>query len=345
MKSHKMSLPDHHTSILKEAVLFDTLKIVALPLEFMAMDAGDLQFLRSYLQTEFGALRRELSEISQRLPHKAHEPMSKDVFERRVSNVVMKLERSDSQSLSPNPITNTRRISFNGLSPRPPLSTQPTIEVKTPETHHFDSNEVESVRDEDEEDEDAVQVTHVGDSFPDLVVDEVSMPSLPGSMPDKGSLAKTPSKRFAQSSVASQKWAESMESSQQKLNIFEHKVEKGDAFGRGMGLVTTAQDKAKTTTFKSTFHAKCHKLVTSSNFELLTIFLISSSALQIGLSTNWMAENLVGDTSEVHRVIEVVYCIIFTVELTLRLVAYRLEFFTQAGPEETGDTGIHTGSI
>lgn len=32
-----------------------------------------------------------------------------------------------------------------------------------------------------------------------------------------------------------------------------------------------------------------------------------------------------------HRVIEVVYCIIFTVELTLRLVAYRLEFFTQVG--------------
>jgi uncharacterized membrane protein YraQ (UPF0718 family) len=46
-------------------------------------------------------------------------------------------------------------------------------------------------------------------------------------------------------------------------------------------------------------------VVTSNYFELLTIFLISSSALQIGLSTNWMAENLVDTTSSEHRIIEV----------------------------------------
>lgn len=44
-----------------------------------------------------------------------------------------------------------------------------------------------------------------------------------------------------------------------------------------------------------------------------------------------MAENLVDTTSSEHRIIEVIYCIIFTAELMLRLTAYRLAFFTQVG--------------
>ena len=284
---------------------------------------GEWQALRSYLKTEFGVLRKELSDISQKLGV-SDASMSKDVFERRVSNVVTKLERRDSQGLSPNPISNTRRLSFqtlslSNLSPRPPPSFEPALETK------YDS-EVESVSDAEEQME--IQDLHTTSS-PDLIVNEASMPSLPGTIPEKdATLSKSFSKKFQQSSAASQKWAESMEG-QQKMGLFDHKGQKNDKFGRGMGLVSRAQDQSKTTTFKSTLHQKCHKLVTSGTFELLTIFLISSSALQIGLSTNWMAENLVGKTSEVHRIIEVVYCIIFTSELTLRLFAYRLEFFTQ----------------
>ena len=125
--------------------------------------------------------------------------------------------------------------------------------------------------------------------------------------------------------------------------------ETADAFGRGMGLVSRAEDAKQAKVFSSNFHRQCYKVtllskkkkrflthvlwkvcnaryqvclevciafpfiaftctevVTSNCFELLTIFLISSSALQIGLSTNWMAENLVDTTSSEHRALELV---------------------------------------
>eukprot|EP00434_Breviolum_minutum_P011876 symbB.v1.2.010478.t2/scaffold679.1/size173156/14 len=269
--------------------------------------------------------------------------MSKDVFERRVSHAVMKLERSnsirDAQAVTPV----TRRISLSVVSPHPPLgplATEPMEDQMnqnqvTEKYHfHFESNEVESVDDGDDDEIQAKTIDSVNrEDSTELVGDVIgiqALPELPGAVqPDsKETLTKTPSKKFKQES---QRWAASMESTNQKLNIFEHKKETAGAFGRGMGLVSRADDAKQAKIFSSTFHRQCYKVVTSNYFELLTIFLISSSALQIGLSTNWMAENLVDTTSAEHRAIEVAYCVIFTAELILRLVAYRLEFFTQVG--------------
>ncbi|CAL1166896.1 unnamed protein product [Cladocopium goreaui] len=308
------------------------------------MDSADWKAIHHYLQAEFGILRQELSDIGQKLGNARWdtEKMSKDVFQRRVSNAVMKLERSDSMHRPVTPVT--RRISLSVVSPR--LSPPPQIvhvehetendncnfdekEMKETENQltRFDS-EVESVNEVETE----IQPVITGDGFPHepVIGDLVGTPSLPGSMPSesKDILTKKNSKKWEQ---ASQRWADSMEGSQQKLNLFEHKKETADAFGRGMGLVSRAEDAKQEKSFSSNFHRRCYKVVTSNYFELLTIFLISSSALQIGLSTNWMAENLVDTTSSEHRIIEVIYCIIFTAELMLRLTAYRLAFFTQVG--------------
>eukprot|EP00435_Cladocopium_sp_Y103_P042561 s1176_g11.t2 len=311
-----------------------------------AMDSADWKAIHHYLQAEFGILRQELSDIGQKLGNSRSdaEKMSKDVFQRRVSNAVMKLERSDSMHRPVTPVT--RRISLSVMSPRPP---QILEHVKPLETDRDDSDDCNSFNVENETenqltrfDSEVESVNEVveteiqpvtmdtGDGSQPVIGDLIGTPSLPGSMPSesKDHLTKKNSKKLEQ---ASQKWADSMESSQQKLNLFEHKKETADAFGRGMGLVSRAEDAKQEKSFSSNFHRQCYKVVTSNCFELLTIFLISSSALQIGLSTNWMAENLVDTTSAEHRIIEVIYCIIFTAELMLRLTAYRLAFFTQVG--------------
>ena len=128
----------------------------------------------------------------------------------------------------------------------------------------------------------------------------------------------------------SSKWVQGLKREDAKLNLFERKNEALGMVGRGMGLFAGAED-VHTKIFRSDFHRKCYVVATSSYFEILTILLICSSALQIGFSTNDMAERLVTETAGVHRALEVTYCIIFTLELCVRLVAHRLEFFTQVG--------------
>ena len=128
----------------------------------------------------------------------------------------------------------------------------------------------------------------------------------------------------------SSKWVQGLDAEDAKLNLFERKNETVGMLGRGMGLVAGAEG-IHTKVFRSDFHRRCYAIATSSTFEILTILLICSSALQIGFSTNDMAERLVTETAQVHRTLEVTYCVVFTLELGIRLVAHRLEFFTQMG--------------
>eukprot|EP00439_Symbiodinium_sp_Y106_P052054 s2947_g6.t4 len=126
------------------------------------------------------------------------------------------------------------------------------------------------------------------------------------------------------------KWVQGLDREDAKLNLFERKTEPVDMVGRGMGLVAGADD-FHVKVFRSAFHRRCYNIATSSSFEIMTILLICSSALQIGFSTNDMAERLVTETASGHRILEVIYCIVFSLELSVRLVAHRLDFFTQVG--------------
>jgi len=72
-------------------------------------------------------------------------------------------------------------------------------------------------------------------------------------------------------------------------------------------------------------------VVCSSLFDLCTCFFIVSNAAFIGVQTDYMARHVTDKIPFTFRVIESIYCAIFTMELLLRLAVHGRKFFTMSG--------------
>ena len=69
------------------------------------------------------------------------------------------------------------------------------------------------------------------------------------------------------------------------------------------------------------------RLLTSSCFELCVTILIVSNLIFVGIQAEYVTSNLTTTMPITYRVIEYTYTAVFTVELLLRVYAYRFGFF------------------
>jgi len=72
---------------------------------------------------------------------------------------------------------------------------------------------------------------------------------------------------------------------------------------------------------------KIVRLVLMPHFDYLVCFLIMLNALSIGILTDYVAKNLATSIPTVFRVFETGFCLLFAVELVLRIYVYRCYFF------------------
>ena len=293
------------------------------PVDLMAFGHDEaFDALRDYLQEEFHGLRKEVAAVLDQLQKaEAHPqselfgthsltgtPMSKNMFKAAVSDRVRKLSAMASEVT---PIVRRRRLSlptsWSGTSSQE-VHELPLAQLKPPQRE----TSIDGVETASEGVEEFILPADVPGTVPEIpappkkivLVDaepetdqihEANATS--GPTFDSEGIPRTLSKKDL-------KWAQGLEREDAKLNLFERKTETVDVVGRGMGLVAGAEDfQAKV--FRSEFHRRCYAIATSSSFEILTILLICSSALQIGFSTNDMADRLATETTFVHRVLEV----------------------------------------
>uniref|UniRef100_A0A7S4QBX5 EF-hand domain-containing protein n=1 Tax=Alexandrium monilatum TaxID=311494 RepID=A0A7S4QBX5_9DINO len=78
-------------------------------------------------------------------------------------------------------------------------------------------------------------------------------------------------------------------------------------------------------------HSVCCRLVTGSYFDSVVCALICLNALSLGIQTDYVASSRTMVVPLGFRVVEGIFCGIFTLELVLRMFVYRLSFFTRAG--------------
>eukprot|EP00930_Biecheleria_cincta_P055191 TRINITY_DN4153_c0_g2_i1.p1 TRINITY_DN4153_c0_g2~~TRINITY_DN4153_c0_g2_i1.p1 ORF type:complete len:673 (+),score=91.94 TRINITY_DN4153_c0_g2_i1:265-2019(+) len=107
----------------------------------------------------------------------------------------------------------------------------------------------------------------------------------------------------------------------------DHEV--GDITKNAMGLVGRVDTGSRI--FKSKSQERVFSVVHSTSFEMFTLVVIFASALQIGLSTDYMVSNQRIRTPPGHRAAEIVFCVFFTLELLLRIFVHRCEFFSMWG--------------
>jgi len=74
-------------------------------------------------------------------------------------------------------------------------------------------------------------------------------------------------------------------------------------------------------------------LVETTEFAYASAFLVVLNSIAIGLQTDYRARQWRDDTPRVFRICDVVFCVIFGLELGIRLVAYGCKFFTMNGWE------------
>merc|ERR1719261_1036751 len=63
-------------------------------------------------------------------------------------------------------------------------------------------------------------------------------------------------------------------------------------------------------------------LVCSVNFDYTSALFIVANSVVVGVNTDWVAQNIGKDPPFTFRVFDLVFCVIFTVELTLRLFVH-----------------------
>jgi len=81
----------------------------------------------------------------------------------------------------------------------------------------------------------------------------------------------------------------------------------------------------------SRWQQRVTKLVRSTKFEAFFSVLIMLSAIHIGIQTDYTARNIDEGTPPVLRAADICFCIIFSMELLLRLFAFRGQFFVMYG--------------
>jgi len=81
----------------------------------------------------------------------------------------------------------------------------------------------------------------------------------------------------------------------------------------------------------NTYRMMVERIVGNTRFEFFMLFLIFANAAQVGIQTNHMAIDLLDTAPTSYRTVDVLFCIFFAGELTLRLYVYRMSFFTMFG--------------
>ena len=277
-----------------------------------------LDSLRGYLQEEFSGVRRDIAAVldelqqakTQRVGFEAfgaqtftgNGGMSKHMFTAAVSEKVRKLSAMASE------VTPIRRRRLSLPTSWSGTSTQELHDLR--HLNHLKPPRLEASQH-------SIETASSSEGVEELIlpadipgtVQEVPAPQPSQPVIDETPLAVTKDGSACESisrtlSKKDAKWVQGLDREDAKLNLFERKTEPVDKMGRGMGLVAGADD-FNVKVFRSAFHRRCYNIATSSSFEIMTILLICSSALQIGLSTNDMAERLVTETASAHRILEV----------------------------------------
>ncbi|CAK9084559.1 unnamed protein product [Durusdinium trenchii] len=73
------------------------------------------------------------------------------------------------------------------------------------------------------------------------------------------------------------------------------------------------------------------RLVTHTVFETASMLMLLANAIAIGVQTDYMAVNQVPSVPQALRTMDMIFCIFFSLELTLRLVAFGKKFFVMTG--------------
>jgi len=73
------------------------------------------------------------------------------------------------------------------------------------------------------------------------------------------------------------------------------------------------------------------RIVESSYFDYVSALLILVNAVSLGVQTDYMARNLTAEEPLVFRIVEKIFCFLFTSELAMRLCVHRFSFFTMQG--------------
>merc|ERR1719329_1201937 len=73
------------------------------------------------------------------------------------------------------------------------------------------------------------------------------------------------------------------------------------------------------------------RFVDSPLFDFGSGFFVLFYTVQVGIATDWAAQNLGKDPPGLFLAIEIVFCLLFTAELTARLVGGRSKFFVGDG--------------
>lgn len=72
---------------------------------------------------------------------------------------------------------------------------------------------------------------------------------------------------------------------------------------------------------------RLHAFVRGSTFDYISVSLVLLNAISLGIQTDWQARNVTGDTTTGFRVVDGLFCVLFTTELLLKMWSYRCEFF------------------
>jgi len=82
---------------------------------------------------------------------------------------------------------------------------------------------------------------------------------------------------------------------------------------------------------KMTCQERMEALLYSSLFDSISASLVVLNSIFIGLQTDHMARHVISETPQVFRIVDTVFCVLFTLELLLRLTVTRLSFFYGSG--------------
>eukprot|EP00933_Yihiella_yeosuensis_P067910 TRINITY_DN7304_c5_g1_i1.p1 TRINITY_DN7304_c5_g1~~TRINITY_DN7304_c5_g1_i1.p1 ORF type:complete len:680 (+),score=118.23 TRINITY_DN7304_c5_g1_i1:77-2116(+) len=112
--------------------------------------------------------------------------------------------------------------------------------------------------------------------------------------------------------------------------VFEKRHTEVDMQDHALALVGAAA-RLRPQNFHSRAHAKAFALVCSPCFEWTVLAMVMASAVQVGIATEYSAQNLSSAPPLGHRVFETFFCVAFTLEIALRIFAFRFKFFHMYG--------------
>ena len=73
------------------------------------------------------------------------------------------------------------------------------------------------------------------------------------------------------------------------------------------------------------------RVVTNMVFESASMFMLIANSIAIGIQTDYVASNMVSTVPAYLRALDIVFCIFFALELSVRLTAFGRRFFTMTG--------------